>query len=182
MAVILPPNEQDYIDRIAAILKADSTLFPPTGPHLVTAILTNQPAILQSPDGAVIPYIGIWSGRMPLKFLEKVGRDGIDAEGGSVYEMEIYVVAVTNTGLTAETAQRDVNTLSQAVGTAMARNLRLIDPATGGSPLCRTHSRYRIPYVLPGTAPPNMRAINTVIRPQVFVHLREDEDEEEIAE
>lgn len=166
---------QDYIDRIAEILEADTTLFPPetTGENLVTAIVRNKPAIEQSAEGALVPYILVFESDQPIQFYEKAGRDGRNTEGGSVYELEIYCVVITNADLIASSAQLTIHKITQVVRNALSRNLRLADPADLTlDPLCRTHSRFEIAYALRGDVPATMYARNVVVRPQVYVSPR----------
>lgn len=170
-----PPDLQDYIERIALTLEANTTLFPAetTGENLVTKVIRNKPAIEQSAESGIIPYILVFASSQPIRFLEKAGRDGRDVEGGSVYELEIYCVAITNAEISADVAQQDVHNITQAMRTALANNLRLITPGgAGDDPLCRTHSRYEIPYLLKGDVPTSMKAMNVVVRPQVYVSPR----------
>lgn len=166
---------QDFIDRIAEILEADTTLFPDetNGENLVTAIVKNKPAIEQSAESAVVPYILVFESDQPIRFYEKAGRDGRNEEGGGVYELEIYCVTITNADLIATSAQVSVHTITQAVRNALSRNLRLADPAdldTLG--LCRTHTRFEIAYTLRGDVPATMYARNVVVRAQVYVSPR----------
>lgn len=167
-------DQQLFIERIVATLKSDTKLFPPdtTGQNLVTDILANQPAVVQSPDSTLIPYISVFSSGQPLKFLEKAGRDGRNVEGGSVYEYEFYCVLVTDVGFTKETAQQDASVIAAAMMNTLSKNLRLSDPSTGLNPLCRTTMRYLIPYLLKGDVPVTMQAINVVVRPQVYMTNR----------
>jgi hypothetical protein len=54
---------------------------------------------------------------------------------------------------------------------ALGRNLRLADPANLTlTPLCRTHTRYEIPYLLKN-GQPDMLAINVVVKAQVYLDL-----------
>lgn len=166
---------QDYIERIAAIYEADTTLFPveTTGESLVTKVVRNKPAIEQSAEGALIPYILVFESQQPIRFFEKAGRDTRNVEGGSVYEVEIYTIVVTNNELTAASAQKKIHTITAAMRNALANNLRLADPADlTNDPLCRTHTRYEIPYILRGDVPKTMEARNVVVRPQVYVSPR----------
>lgn len=166
---------QLYIERIAEIFEANTTLFPPetTGESLVTAVVRNKPAIEQSAEGALVPYILVFESDQPIKFLEKAGRDTRDVEGGSVYELDIYCVVITNNEITAATAQQKIHTITAAMRDALSRNLRLADPSDlTNDPLCRTHTRYEIPYILKGEVPKTMEARNVVVRPQVYVSPR----------
>ncbi len=168
-------NLQDYIERIASIFEANTTLFPPdtTGPNLITKVIRNKPPIEQSAPSGVIPYILVFESGQPIKFLEKAGRDTRNVEGGSVYEVEIYCVAITNNKLTAASAQQKTHTITAAMRDALANNLRLADPANLTlTPLCRTHTRYEIPYILKGDIPTGMVARNVVVRAQVYVSPR----------
>lgn len=169
------PELQDYIERIAEILEADTTLFPPetSGENLITAVVRNKPAIEQSAEGALVPYVLVFDSGQPIKFLEKAGRDGRNVEGGSVYELEFYCVVITNADLIASDAQLKIHKITQAVRNALSRNLRLADPTDlNNNPLCRTHTRYEIPYLLRGDVPATMYARNVVVRPQVYVSPR----------
>ena len=164
-------NTQDFITRIVAIFKNDSTIFPDTGESLVTDVLSNKPAIEQSAQTGLIPYIIVFESNQPIRDIEKVARDvSIDSEGGGLYEVEIYCVAVTNNELSAEIAQQKNNILTAAMRNALAKNLRLINPETSDDPLCRTHTRFQITYLLKGDVPATMRAYNVVIRAQVYVY------------
>lgn len=167
-------DQQLFIERIAATLKGDTTLFPTenTGQNLVNDVLLNQPAIIQSPDESLIPYITVFSSQQPLKFLEKAGRDGRNVEGGSVYEYEFYCVLVTDVGLSKETAQQDASVITAAMMNALSQNLRLSILGTEADPLCRTTMRYLIPYNLKGDVPVTIEAFNVVVRPQVYVTNR----------
>jgi hypothetical protein len=169
-----PPNLQDYIERIALTLEANLTLFPTegNGESLVTAVVRNKPAIIQSAENNLIPYILVFESDQPIRFLEKAGRDGRNAEGGSVYELEIYCVVITNNELTAALAQQKIHVITQAMRTALANNQRLATPGTLVSPLCRTTTRYEVPYLLKGDIPATMVARNVVVRPQVYVSPR----------
>lgn len=170
-----PPELQTFIERIAAILEKNTIIFPDenTGENLVTAIVRNKPAIEQSAENAIIPYILVFESGQPIRFLEKAGRDTRDVEGGSVYELEIYCVAITNSELLPSDAQIKIHTITQAIRTAFANNLRLADPDDLTiDPLCRTHTRFEIPYVLRGDVPATMYARNVVVRPQVYVSPR----------
>jgi len=170
-----PPNLQTFIERIAQVLEKSTVLFPPetTGENLVTAIVRNKPAIEQSAENALVPYILVFDSGQPIRFLEKAGRDTRDVEGGSVYELELYCVSITSADLLASDAQLKIHTITQAVRTALANNLRLADPDDlTNDPLCRTHTRFEIPYVLRGDVPATMYARNVVVRPQVYVSPR----------
>ena len=83
---------QKYIERIAQVYEADTTLFPleTTAESLVTSVIRNKPAIEQSAPEAVLPYILVFESKQPIRFLEKAGRDTRNVEGGSVYEVEIF--------------------------------------------------------------------------------------------
>ena len=148
-------------------------LFPleTTGENLINDVLPNQPAIVQSPDETLIPYVCVFSSNQPLKWLEKAGRDGRNVEGGSVYEYEFYCVLVTSTDFTKEEAQKDASNVTFHMMNALAKNLRLSDSA-GNNPICRTTDRYQIPYQLKGDVPVTIKAINVVVRPQVYVSPR----------
>lgn len=168
-------NVQDYIERIAAIYEADLTLFPPetTGESLVTAVFRNKPAIEQSQAEGILPYILVFESAQPIRFFEKAGRDSRNVEGGTVYEVEIYSVVITDNELTAESAQQDIHTITAAMRNAVANNLRLANPSDLTlDPLCRTHTRFEIAYLLKGDVPASMFARNVVIRPQVYVSPR----------
>lgn len=167
-------DQQLFIERIVSTLKNDTTLFPleTAGQNLVNNVLANQPAVIQSPDGTLVPYISVFSSQQPLKFLEKAGRDGRNTEGGSVYEYEFYCVLVTDVGFTKQVAQQDASVIAAAMMNALSKNLRLSDPTTGIDPLCRTTMRYLIPYLLKGDVPKTMQAINVVVRPQVYISPR----------
>lgn len=170
-----PVNIQDYIERIAQIYEKDLTLFPleTTGESLVTAVIRNKPAIEQSADDGIIPYILVFESAQPIKFLEKAGRDGRDVEGGSVYELDIYSVIITNAELSTQTAQQNIHKITQIMRTALSKNLRLANPDDLTlDPLCRTHTRFQIPYTLRGDVPTSMSAMNVVIRPQVYISPR----------
>ena len=169
-----PPDLQQFIERIAQTLEANTTLFPDEadGESLVTAVVRNKPAIIQSAENNLIPYIVVFESDQPIRFLEKAGRDGRDSEGGSVYELEIYCVVVTNAELTSALAQQKIHVLTQAMRTALANNLRLADFPGKNNPLCRTHTRYEVPYLLKGDIPATMVARNVVVRPQVYVSPR----------
>lgn len=164
---------QEYVDRIAEIFRKDDTIFPDPsiGENLVTKVITNKPAIIMSSDEGVIPYIVIFESAQPVRFLETAGRGTRDVEGGMVYEVEIYCVALVQP-LNTQFAQIEKRTLAQAMRDALGRNMRLADPDDlTNDPLCRTHTRYEVPYNLPGTAPKNMIAVNVVVRAQVYVDL-----------
>ena len=166
---------QSFIERIAEIYEGNTTLFPPetTGKSLVTKVIRNRPAIEQSSQIGVIPYILVFESFQPIRFLEKAGRDTRDEEGGSVYEVEIYTVAITNNEISATSSQSNLNVILQAMRDSLSRNLRLADPADLTlDPLCRTHSRFEIPYTLRGDVPATMFAKNIVVRPQVYVSPR----------
>jgi len=166
---------QTFIERIAKIYEADPTLFPPetTGESLVTAVIRNKPAIEQSAPEAVLPYILVFESAQPIRFLEKAGRDTRNEEGGSVYEVEIYTVVISDNELTTEGAQVDIHTITAAMRNAASKNLRLANPSDLTlDPLCRTLTRFEILYILTGEVPPSMVARNVVIRPQVYVSVR----------
>lgn len=168
-------NIQDFIERIAEIFEADTTIFPPetTGESLINGVVRNEPAIIQSVPDEILPYIIVFESKQPIRFIKKVGRDTRDVEGGSLYEVEIYCVVVTDNELTTEEAQIDIHTITAAMRNAVARNLRLADPADlTQDPLCSTHSRFEIPYILKGEVAPSMKAMNVVIRAQVYVSPR----------
>ncbi len=166
---------QIYIERIAAIYEANTTLFPPdtTGENLVTSVIRNKPAIEQSAPDGIIPYILVFEATNPIQFLEKAGRDTRNVEGGTVYEVDIYSVAITNNELTPADAQQNIHIITAAMRDALANNLRLANPANLTlDPLCRTHTRYEIQYILKGDVPPSLVARNVVVRPQVYVSPR----------
>lgn len=165
---------QDYIERIAKIYEANITLFPTetSGQNLITKVIRNRPAIEQSSQDGVIPYIIVFESTQPIRFLEKAGRDTRNAEGGSVYEVEIYSVAITNNEISATTSQASLNVILQAMRDSLSKNLRLALPVSFTEPLCRTHSRFEIPYTLRGDVPATMFAKNIVVRPQVYVSPR----------
>lgn len=167
---------QDYIERIAQIHEANLKIFPiPTvGKSLVTKVIRNKPAIIQSASNGIIPYIVVFEPLSPINMIEKVGRDTRDVEGGTLYEVEIYSVCIIGGLLDTQTAQRRARQVTQAMRDGLGRNLRLGKPADKSDPLCRTHTRYEIAYNLPGTAPKDMIAINIVVRAQVYVSLRSD--------
>jgi len=170
-----PPNIQDYIERIAQVYENNTDLFPleTTGENLVNSVIRNKPAIEQSADNGLIPYILVFESSQPIRFLEKAGRDGRNIEGGSVYEVEIYSVIITDAELSAEISQRDIHNITQIMRTALSNNLRLADPTDLTiNPLCRTHTKYQIPYVLNGDVPASMKAMNVVVRAQVYVSPR----------
>lgn len=166
---------QAYIERISAIYEADTTLFPveTTGEALVTKVIRNKPPLEQSAPDGILPYILVFESTNPIRFLEKAGRDTRNVEGGSVYEVDIYSVVVTDNELTASGAQKKIHNITAAMRDALANNLRLANPADLTlDPLCRTHTRYEIPYLLRGDVPPTMEARNVVVRPQVYVSPR----------
>jgi len=166
---------QTYIERIAEIFEADTTLFPleTTGENLVNGVVRNKPAIEQSAEGALIPYILVFESSQPIRFLEKGGRDGRDKEGGSVYEAEIYTVVITNNELTSSSAQQKIHIITSAMRNALANNLGLADPTNLTlDRLCRTHTRYEVPYLLKGDVPVTMAARNVVVKPQIWVSVR----------
>lgn len=170
-----PINIQNYIERIAQIHEKNTGLFPTatTGENLVNSVIRNKPAIEQSANNGIIPYILVFESSQPIRFLEKAGRDGRNVEGGSVYEVDIYSVIITNAELSAETAQQNINKITQIMSTGLANNLRLADPTNLTlDPLCRTHTRFQIPYLLKGDVPASMKAMNVVVRPQVYVSPR----------
>lgn len=167
-------NYQTFVDRVAETFEKDSTLFPQeeSAKMLVTKVIRNRPPIEQSADDGVIPYILVFSSGQPIRFMEKAGRDTRNIEGGGVYELEIYCVAITNNEITRSGAVGDIDTITQAMRNALARNMRLAVPATFTDPLCRTHTRFEINYLLRGDVPATMIARNVVVRPQVYVSPR----------
>jgi len=168
-------NYQTFIDRIAQTFEEDNVLFPDeeNAKMLVTKVIRNRPPIEQSSDEGVIPYILVFSSGQPLRFLEKAGRDTRDVEGGSVYELEIYCVAITNNEITRSGAIGDIDTITQAMRNALSRNMRLANPTDKTlDPLCRTHTRFEINYLLRGDVPATEIARNVVVRPQVYVSPR----------
>jgi len=172
---LLPINIQDHIERIATIFEKDTTLFPaPTdGKPLVTKIIRNKPAIEQSANSGIVPYILVFESDQPIRFLEKAGRDGRDVAGGDVYESEIYCVAITKDEINTERAQKAIHNITQAMRTALDNNKRLAKPGTLTDPICRTHTRFEIRYLLKGTISPGMVARNIIVRPQTYVSPRD---------
>lgn len=162
---------QNYVERIATIFENDSTLFPENtvGESLVNGVLRNKPPMVQSSQDSITPYIVVFESSQPIRDIEKAGRDTIDAEGGGVYEVEIYCVAVSSSELSAELAQQKLHTITAAMRNALANNLRLIDPDSSDDPICRTHTRFQIAYNLSGEVPSSMKAFNVVVRAQVYV-------------
>lgn len=166
---------QEFIERIAETFEADTTIFPPntTGESLVNGVVRNEPAIIQSVPDEILPYIVVFESKQPIRFIRKVGRDTRNVEGGSLYEVEIYCVVVTDNDLTTQEAQIDIHTITAAMRNALAHNLRLADPSDlTQDPLCSTHERFEIEWVLKDQAPPSMRARNVVVRAQVYVSPR----------
>ena len=136
-------------------------------------MIRNKPAIEQSAPEGILPYILVFESAQPIRFFEKAGRDTRNVEGGTVYEVEIYSVVITDNELTAESAQVDIHTITAAMRNALANNLRLADPANLTlDPLCRTHTRFEITYLLKGDVPASMFARNVVVKPQVYVSPR----------
>jgi len=126
------PNYQTFVERLAETFEADTDLFPleTTGEALINNVIRNRPAIEQSAgDGAIIPYIIVFHSQQPNRFLEKVGRDERNIEGGSVYELEFYCVAISNAELTRDVAQQDMDKITAAMRNALSRNLRLTKSA-----------------------------------------------------
>ena len=168
-------NLQEFIERISQIYEKDLTIFPPdtTGESLVNGVIRNEPAIMQSAPDEVLPYIVVFESKQPIRFIRKVGRDTRNVEGGSLYEVEIYCVVITDNELTTEEAQVDIHTITAAMRNALAHDLRLADPADLTlDPLCSTHEKFEIEWVLKGEVPPSMRARNVVVRAQVYVSPR----------
>jgi len=165
---------QDFIERIALTFEANTVLFPTetTGEPLVNKVIRNKPPMEQSSELGTVPYILVFESNQPIRFLEKAGRDGRDQEGGSVYEVDIYCVAITNNELTTSEAQQKIHIITQAMRDALANNLRLATLPGLTDPLCRTHTRYEVPYILQGDVPKTMEARNVVVRPQVYVSVR----------
>ena len=162
---------QQYIERISTIFENDTTLFPDetSSENLVNSVLRNKPPIIQSAQDSITPYIAVYESAQAIRDIEKAGRDSRDSEGGGVYEVEIYCVAVSDNELSAEIAQQNLHTITAAMRDALANNLRLADPADLTDPLCRTHTRFQMAYVLPGEAPASMKAYNVIVRAQVYV-------------
>ena len=70
-----------------------------------------------------------------------------------------------------EETQKKLHLITQVIRDALGRNMRLIDPVALDDPLCRTHTRFQIPYLL-SLDNPTLQGMNIVIRPQVYVSLR----------
>lgn len=166
---------QPIIEKMATILELPAhgliSATPPTPPNLVTKIHRNKPPVVQSALTGIIPYITIFESDHPLREVAVKGRDTRDVEGPRLYELEIYTVIVTESKLSSEDAQKEVLSLSQKVRDAYGRHMRLTDAGTAVNPLCATHTRFQIPYVL-SLNNPNIRAMNVVLRPQIYTSLR----------
>lgn len=164
------PNPDTYVDRITAILEANTTLFPTNGKNLVTKIHKHKPAIEQSPNDAVMPYVYVNEAERFIVDTQKVGRDSINSEGPTLYTLEIWNVIITQ-GETSEKAQENLHPIDVAIRNAFNTNKRLTNPADGTDPKCATHEVFSIPRII-NPRQPDIQGLNVVIRPKVFVNLR----------
>ena len=161
----------DYITRGVLILKANTQLrATPVENSLVTDVIAQQPPIEQSPDTAIIPVIYVWYSRNPIGQIENIGRDGLDAAGAKMYNIEFYNLCVAR-GINKRDAQQKVQLLSKIVRDEYQKNLRLIKPSDGSDPLALSNEVIAVPYVL-RSEDPNIQAINVICRPKVPVSLR----------
>lgn len=160
----------DYINRGVLILKANTQLrATPVEDSLVTDVITQQPPIEQSPDTTIIPVIYVYYSKNPIGRVQNIGRDGLDAAGSKMYDIEFYNVCVVR-GINKRAAQQDAQLISKIIRDEYQKNLRMIIPA-GADPLCLTNEVIAVPYVLRSNDP-NIQAINVICRPKVPVSLR----------
>lgn len=161
----------DYINRGVLILKANTLLrATPVENSLVTDVIAQQPPIEQSPDTTIIPVIYVYYSRNPIGRVQNIGRDGLDAAGSKMYDIEFYNVAIAR-GINKRDAQQKVQLLSKIIRDEYQKNLRMITPTGGPDPLALTNEVIAVPYVLRSTDV-NIQAINVICRPKVPVSLR----------
>lgn len=165
------PNNATIIERLAVILEADLTLFPvdPTL-RLLNQVYRFLPPIPENPDSGIGPPLAFVT--TPDKanvFTEQLGRDNRNAKGIQRKELEFYIVLITFDSTYGRTkAEQNIYSLVSAVKSALFKNLRLVDPATGldASRLCSTLDIYDVPFNL-NTEEKSMVARNVVIRPKL---------------
>lgn len=178
MSLSAEPDFQDYIVRIADILKASALVFPKlvggddTKEDLVNQIILNELPIPQMTiEGPGPPHIFISQSETPIVSQEQQGRDSRDAHGGRRMTIEIYVVIISGgTRSRAESDSALFNIIS-AVTTTLGQNMRLAIPTTLLSPLAFTHTYNVVPYIFDITQT-ETTAKNVVIRPVIAVNLR----------
>lgn len=159
------------------MLQASTALFPPNadqppinGQNLVTAILSQEPPIDQSPNTSVIPIIYVSYSKNPIRRMEYIGRDTIDVAGARNYFLEFYNVIITR-GITKEASMKKCQELSNIVRDVYQKNLRMKDPDDATDILAATNEVIAVPFVL-RTDNDTLQAINVICRPKVRVSMR----------
>lgn len=176
MTLTLTPNFNDYVNRIALILRASTLIFPKSvggdqdATDLVNQIITREIPMLELPiEGSGPPHIIITASRTPIIQREPVGRSDIDVQGPERLTLEFYLYVISQaTDLTL--AEKLLYEIIQAVTTELDKHKRLTDE-NGDNPISITSEWIVVPLLLDI----DQREIvcrNIVFRPKVYMDLR----------
>ena len=177
MSLVIAPNLNEYITRISDILKRSAQLFPKTvglddtKEDLVQQVIMYEIPIIVTPvTGGGPPHIVVTTSKTPIIEKIRTGRDSRNEQGPERWTLEFYVYVISqSTDLTkAEALMYDI---TSAVETTLGKNLRLTDE-NNENPLSATLETIELPLLL-NIEQREIIARNVVVRPQVYVNLRE---------
>jgi len=175
MSQVTAPDYNDYIDRIHLILFKSTTLLPKTNGvagsvDLVKQLIKYELPIPEQPIQGLGPsHIYIAVSKTPVVGTKTIGRGNRNTVARRIYTLEFYAVIVVK-GVDPLAAQKELYTIASVVETIFEKNKRLTDPTTGLLPISAKLETFMVPFLLL-TDQKDIKAVNVVIRPQVYVNL-----------
>jgi len=137
---------------------------------LVKQLIKYEIPIPEQPfQGLGPPHIYISVSKTPVVGTKTIGRGNRNTVARRIYTLEFYAVIVVK-GIDPLDAQKQLYTIVEAVETELEKNKRLTDPTTGLLPIAAKLETFMVPFLLP-TEQKDIKAVNVVIRPQVYVNL-----------
>ena len=137
---------------------------------LVKQLIKYELPIPEQPiQGLGPPHIYIAVSKTPQIGTKTIGRGDRNTVARKIYTLELYAVIVVK-GVDPLAAQKELYTISSVVETILEKNQRLTDPTTGLSPIAAKLETFMVPFLIP-TDQKDIKAVNVVIRPQVYVNL-----------
>ncbi len=176
MSLSVEPDYQDFIVRIADILRRSPLLFPKSvgGDNsvqdLVTQIIENQLPIPQlSIEGPDPPYIFVAQSENAIVSQEQRGRDSRSTQGSKRMTLEFYLVVLSSSRSKKDSDSELFNIISAAT-TELGRNKKLTD-SSDLNPLSINLKYNVVPYIYDITQN-ETAAKNIILRPVLGVNLR----------
>lgn len=177
MSLTVEPDYQDFIVRIADVLRRSPRLFPHSvggsnsEKDLITQVIENQLPIPQmSVEGPDPPYIFVAQSENAIVSQEQRGRNTRSIRGGRRMTLEFYIVVLSSATRSKQESNSQLFDIISAATTELGNNLELVN-SSGLDPLAITHTYNVVPYIFDITQN-ETAAKNITLRVVTGVNLR----------